>query len=750
MAEGREGREPRVCLALVWHMHQPHYENPKTDELELPWVRLHGTKDYFDMAALAEPFPGVRFTINVVPSLIEQIDGYATGKYRDRYLDLSRRGPAELDPAERRFVEENFFSANEATMISRYPRYTELHRRFKNRVRGRQASLFSETELRDLIVLFNLAWIDPSFFADPELKRLANKGRHFLEEDKHLVLDRQLEILRSIVPLYRRLSEAGRIELSASPYYHPILPLLLDSDCAREALPGISLPRARILFPEDFDDQVKRGLDQHEAVFGTRPAGMWPPEGAVSDAAVRRLANHGVRWAASDEEILYRSRLAGGDPDPRHAYLLGDGQRDVALIFRDKRLSDLIGFSYMNWNPKEAARDFVAQVLRAAGQPAAGQPAANRPAGEEPASGRAGSGVPPLVAVILDGENCWEYYPEDGLFFLRELYQLLDRHPEIEMVTVGDYLRRYPPTRRIERLFAGSWINHNFAIWIGHPEDNAAWDLVTRTRAAVGEAAATRPPEDPGVAAARRHLAIAEGSDWFWWFGDDHTSAHIEVFDQLFRAHLSAAYEAIGLVAPVELRGAIKGRFGQPRADEQVPVRFITPQIDGRVTHFYEWKLAGRTEATHGGGAMHAGEADLRALHYGFDHTHLFVRVDVSDRLLKQRPAIETVVLEITQPRRVRVQVELNPSDGNPRPARFLKFEEGGFRPEASAAVCAVDQVVEVGVPFAELGVKNGDTVELAVLRLQGERTVETLPARSPIVFPAPGSDFEAIMWSAS
>jgi alpha-amylase/alpha-mannosidase (GH57 family) len=699
------------------------------------------------MAAVAEPYTGVRFTINVVPSLIEQIESYTHGRRTDRYLDLSRRGPAELNPAERRFVEENFFSANESTMIARYPRYSELHRRFKNRARGRRASLFDDSELRDLIVLFNLVWIDPSFFTDPELKRLADKGRDFVEEEKHLVLDRQLEILGSIVPLYRRLSEAGRIELAASPSYHPILPLLLDSDSAREALPAIRLPRARIQFPEDFDDQVQSAHDRHEKVFGVRPAGMWPPEGAVSDAAVRRLAAHGVRWAASDEEVLQRSRLKAGEPDPRHAYLLGDGERDVALIFRDKRLSDLIGFSYMNWNPSEAARDFVAQVVRAADQ---------RPAsGVERAAEVKDDAAPPLVAVILDGENCWEYYPEDGIFFLRELYQLLDHHPQIEMVTVGDYLRRYPPARRIERLFAGSWINHNFAIWIGHPEDNAAWDLVARTRAAVGEAAAKRPPEDRGLLAAKRHLAIAEGSDWFWWFGDDHASAHIEVFDQLFRAHLTAAHEAIGEVPPVELSGAIKGRFGKRRADEQVPVRFVAPHLDGRVTHFYEWKLAGRAEAGLGGGAMHGAEGDLQALHYGFDLTHLFVRVDVSGRVLALRPAgtgsaAEKVVLEITQPRRARVQVELSPADGKPRPAQIFKFEDGTFRAAASSAVCAVEQVVEIGVPFADLGVKNGDTVELAVLRMQGERTVETLPARSPVVFAAPGSDFEAIMWSAS
>ncbi|HWN83060.1 MAG TPA: glycoside hydrolase family 57 protein, partial [Candidatus Udaeobacter sp.] len=537
---------PRVCLALVWHMHQPHYENPLTGQFELPWVRLHGTKDYYDMAAVTEGYPGVRCTINVVPSLLDQIADYAAGRRTDRFLELSRRGPAELDPAERVFVEENFFSANEGTMIGRFPRYAELHRRWKQRLPGRPGGLFSDPELRDLIVLFNLAWIDPSFFTDPELKRLADKGREFTEAEKHWVLDKHLEILRGIVPLYRRLQEGGRIELSVTPYYHPILPLLLDSESAREAMPDVRLPRARIQLPEDCDEQVRSAVAAYTAAFGRPPAGMWPSEGSLSDAVARRLPGHGLRWAASDEEVLAHSTLESGGPDLRSAYLVGDGRTggaDLALIFRHKRLSDLIGFSYMHWDPKEAARDFVEQVRRAADPPL--------PPGDPP----------PLVPVILDGENCWEYYPEDGRYFLQELYQLLDHHPEVEMVTVSDYLVRYPPRRRIERLFAGSWINHNFAIWIGHPEDNLAWDLLLRTRSAVIEAAAGRPDSDPGVLAARRHLLIAEGSDWFWWYGDDHHSAHIEVFDQLFRAHLVAAHEAVGLVAPAELRGAIKGSF---------------------------------------------------------------------------------------------------------------------------------------------------------------------------------------------
>jgi hypothetical protein len=420
--------------------------------------------------------------------------------------------------------------------------------------------------------------------------------------------------------------------------------------------------------------------------------------------------------------------------------------RELAIVFRHKRLSDLIGFSYMTWDPKDAARDFAQKVLEAAAAPARG--------GEEPAGGEGGE-APPLIAVILDGENCWEHYPEDGRCFLRELYGLLGPHPEIEMVTVSDYLHRYPPGRRIEHLRAGSWINHNFAIWIGHPEDNTAWDLVARTRAAIESAKASLPAGDPRLATARRHLLAAEGSDWFWWFGEEHSSAHDHVFDQLFRARLTAAHEALGIVPPAELGAAIKGRFGGRRQDEQVPVRFMRPTLDGQVTHFYEWKLAGRVEAAKSGGAMQAVAGKLQALHYGFDRAHLYLRVDALAEGGSEAGAGgrgEILAVEITQPRRSRIELDTTrgAENGAVRPARLFRYENGGFVPVPSQAAFAARQVIEIEVPFAELAIQPGDTIELAVLRVEGGRTVESLPARSPVVFVAPGDDFEATMWSAS
>ncbi len=706
------------------------------------------------MVALADAFDGLRFTVNIVPSLIEQIDDYVSGRRSDRYLDLSRRPTIELDAEERRFVVENFFSCNEANMIGRYPRFAELHHRQRHRVRGREADLFTDGEMRDLVLLFNLAWIDPSFLTDPDLKLLADKGKDFSEEEKQFVLDRQLEILAGIVPLYRRLAEKGTIELSTSPAYHPILPLLLDSESAREAMPYVVLPRTRLSYPDDFDYHVVHGREIYERAFGVRPAGMWPSEGSISDSAVRRLIQHGVRWLASDEGVLARSRLAGNDPpDPRHPYLVeADGER-AALIFRNQRLSDLIGFTYMHWNPAAAAADFVEEVVRAGRlRPMAG-------------------GRPPLVPVILDGENCWEHYPEDGIFFLRELYSRLAGDPRIETVTVSDYLERHPPERRIDRVYAGSWINHDYTIWIGHPEDNAAWDLLAATRATLerhtppewswrqmAAAAASEPaaaasgsPERPALAKAWRHLYIAEGSDWFWWYGDEHWCNHLDVFDQLFRGHLIAAYEALGLEVPPECMRAIKGRFGRLPSSEQVPVRFIAPSIDGRVTHFYEWKLAGQVDATQNGATMRIGARELSHLHYGFDLDHLYLRVDGVEKFSQTSNEEERRLwIELSRPQRVRIELSLAPADGRRRQPLVFSHDDGGFRRRETEGVYAVRDVMEVEIPFAELAVSHGDTVEVAVMLVHDGRTLEALPSHGPLVFRAPDPDFEATMWSAS
>ena len=391
--------------------------------------------------------------------------------------------------------------------------------------------------------VLRIAWIHPlAFERDADLRALLDKGRHFSEAEKTWLLDKQLEILRQILPLHRRLAESGQVELTTTPFFHPILPLLFDKKLAREAMPHVKLPRYSGGYPEDAATHVQRAVDFHTRLFGAAPRGMWPAEGSVCQSMIPLLAENGIRWIATDEGILSQSTQGfvsrdeqGHVRNPGHLYrpyLVKEGGKELAIVFRDHALSDRIGFHYQRSAGEEAADDFLKHLhgIRQA-----------VPARE-----------PVLVSVILDGENCWEHYPGGGVSFLRSLYARCTSTPGIRSVRLGEYLEKQPPRDTLPRLFAGSWIHHNFAIWIGHEEDNTGWDALHNAREHL-RARAQQPhiPQDK-VRQAWEEIYIAQGSDWFWWYGDDHHSAQDELFDHLFRKHLQNVYLLLGDTPPPE------------------------------------------------------------------------------------------------------------------------------------------------------------------------------------------------------
>ncbi|MBI4716130.1 MAG: glycoside hydrolase, partial [Nitrospirae bacterium] len=392
-------------IAFVWHMHQPYYKDVVTGKFILPWVRLHGIKDYYDMAAILEDYPAVHQTFNLVPSLMEQIQDYLRG-VKDEYQEMTLKPAADLTPTERIFVLRNFFALNWDQMVFPHPRYRDLLEKRghdgSEKAMERAARRFSTQDLLDLQVWFNLSWFDPLFKdGDPLLRELIRKGTDFTEEEKTAVMEKQLEVLGMILPEYRKLAERGQIEVTASPYYHPILPLLCDTQIARVALPGLPLPKQRFRQPDDARTQIQKAVAFHKSVFGVLPAGMWPSEGSVSEEILPMLTEAGIRWIATDEEILARSLdvhfhrglgEGGAVPEPLyHPYLLERDNRSLAIIFRDHQLSDLIGFVYSKWDPVKAAEDLIGRLHRIR-------------------TDLSGHSDPPLVSIILDGENAWEYY----------------------------------------------------------------------------------------------------------------------------------------------------------------------------------------------------------------------------------------------------------------------------------------------------------------------------------------------------
>ncbi len=688
-----------LSIAFIWHMHQPYYRDVATGACSMPWVRLHAAKDYVDMVARLEAYPGMHQTVNIVPSLLDQLQAYLPpSNGSDLFLDLSRKMAAELTADEQRFVLQWFFLANRPHMIDPYPRYRDLLA--KRGDAADPASLeeaqrrFRAQDYRDLQVWFNLAWIDPWLRAqEPGLAQLAAKGAHFTEEEKQRVLEAQLSMVARVIPTYRAMAERGQIELSSSPYYHPILPLLCDLQAARAALPQLPLPQRAFRHPEDARWQIREGLARHAEVFGRPPAGLWPSEGSVSEEAVAAVIDAGIRWIATDEDILWRTVRTGRNPEALYRpHMVRRPQGEVAMLFRDRELSDLIGFVYSRWRPQEAAADFLRR-LRMIDEQTRGAP------------------EPSLVTVILDGENAWESYPEDGQAFLSALYGALAVDSRFRCVTVSEFLSRYPLDRApsLPPLHSGSWIDANLATWIGHPEKNAAWDQLALAREALA------PLREDGrlEPAAWRSFCIAEGSDWMWWFGDTHFSAQAEEFDRLFRTHLANSYRLAGLPVPDALNRPIR-RPGQGAAT--APTGWIRPTIDGRESSYYEWLFAGWLSLVPPSGAMQPGAHVLHRLHFGSDGRTGFFRVDLDQDALA-RLADWSIGLSLGS-----LQLIIRPDASGTARA----ISEGG---DALPVECASGRVLELAVPLTLAAAAADDPLSVTLSLSASGKPLERYPA---------------------
>jgi len=731
-------------LAILWHMHQPYYEDPLTGEHLLPWVRLHALKDYYGMAALTREFPTVRMTFNLVPSLLVQLEAFADNRARDRDLELTLKPAETLDESDIDAILETFFHAQRQRMIDVYPRYAELLARRGGSMptaadRRAAAARFSRDDLRDLQVWHKLAWLDPYYLdGDPRVRRLVDQGRGFTEDDKQALRAVELELLNAVIPEYRDARARGQVELSTSPFFHPILPLLCDSDIYLRTHPDARRPRRRFIHPEDAAEQLQRAVSNHTRLFGAPPLGLWPSEGSVSDAMVPLAAAAGFEWMATDEQILAKSlgiaftRDSWGhveQPDRLYApYRVRAGGASIACAFRDHSLSDLIGFTYSGWGADAAADDFVRRIADA-----------GRAYGQRTGGGEA------TIPVILDGENAWEHFEGGGRPFLRALYRRLTNHPDIRTVTMTEACQA--PGWELTSIFPGSWIDANFYIWIGHADDQRAWSQLADARAALDAATV-----DAGaVAAARDAVLIAEGSDWFWWYGDDHSSAHDQEFDDLFRRHLRNVYRLLQQPVPDELY-ASNISTGQVTARQTEPRRLLAPTLDGEETSYFEWLAAGSVSVSAAGGAMHRTDAPpgiVTAVRFGFDEERLYVRIDGSRPMVDVLAAGCDVSLKFLQPAGVRFCVSqvvgrLHGAFWD-RPAAAPDWTER----RAGASAVAVGAILELALPWAELGASRRDPVAFFVAVDRGDTEQERHPAQQPITVAMPDASFLARLWTA-
>jgi alpha-amylase/alpha-mannosidase (GH57 family) len=539
----------RLPVVLLWHMHQPQYRDALTGEYVQPWTALHALKDYSDMAAHLEDNPRARAVVNFTPVLIEQIEALALQVAQHLAGGAPLRDPVlaslvgELpEPAEARLtLVRALLRAQRAQMIEPLPPLRELADIAATLATAGRIAYASDAFIRDLSVWYHLAWTGESIRrSDARVAALMARERDFTPDDRRAMLGVIGDTLASIIPRYRALAGAGRCELAVSPYSHPILPLLCDFGAARESLPGSPLPQhaAYAGGQERAAWHMEEAVRVFERAFGTRPAGCWPSEGAISQAALEIIDRHGFAWAASSAGVLRASLEARAGEVAWAAQALDrpyrlPGQR-LQCWFRDDGLSDLIGFTYATWHGDDAVAHLVAGLEELA----------------QRHSGSAGH----AVLIALDGENAWEHYPQNGYHFLRALYAALATHPQLELTTLAALsAREAVPPAPLPHVRAGSWVHSTLATWMGDADKNAAWDLLCEAKLAFDRVMAGGSLGGDARAAAERQLAQCESSDWFWWFGDYNPAEAVAQFDLLFRRQLTILYRMLALAPPAIL-----------------------------------------------------------------------------------------------------------------------------------------------------------------------------------------------------
>ena len=716
-------RVKKLSLAVYWHMHQPVYELEGT--YLMPWVRLHAVKDYLDMVLILEKFPKLKLNFNVVPALIDAIIDYSGNGYNDIHSQLSVSDTDKLTSEEKAFIINNFFSSRYETMIYRSETYKNL---FQKRFSKESVSYeeFSPQELSDLMALFNLVWIDPVHFERyPELQALWNKQTGYTQDDRIRILEIQKQIIKEIIPAYKKYIQTGRIELTTSPYYHSILPILVDLKASLKSVITTEGLPSTLGMLDDAKYQVKSALDRVEEVFGIRPKGMWPPELCLGPKTLNLLAKEGIRWTISDEGILASSinfdfirDFKGNLNDPYHllkVYNYKTRDSDIDIIFRDRSIPNLINFEYAGINSKMAAGDLYEKIKMIQNKLLV-SPDENH-----------------LLTIASDCENCWENYQNDGKEFLETIYSLIENDETLETVLISDYIENDNHKKPLNKIYSGSWIDKTFQFWIGEPEKNKAWSYLKKTKEDF-ENFVKQEGANPNINYAKRELLIAEGSDWFWWYGEPNNSGQDFVFDYMYRERLKNVYTILGKNYPEYLDNTI---ITAVEAPFKYPRRSITPKLDGLNSSIDDWYNAGSLTLIDG--PVYRENKNVDKINFGCDNENIYFRLHVNkgsgeisftDRI-NQFYIYTRNATEVSN----RAYIRLISKTDNPYPILLEKFEHeltltligDTLYPPRLASVLhpnmwtldnpegikiVYEDVIDICIPFDLIGVKSGESLE--------------------------------------
>lgn len=574
-------------------MHQPYYKDDILERYLMPWVFLHAIKDYYEIPWLCDKY-GFKSTINIVPSLMVQLDDYAQDLSCDDLLKTILKPVASLSDDEKSLIKKQCFYANKENMIAPLSRYYELFEA--------KDETFSDDDYLDLEVLFILSWCGNYLRQTNDVvARLIKKMRGFSHEDKLDLMENLRAFVSEIMSKYKELEQKGTIDIFTTPFYHPITPILLNHNAPKEA--NSQTPVAEMEdMPSYAEEHTKQAVKIYKEKFGKSPIGFWPSEGAVSEETLKLFSQNGIEIACTDEEILFGSKTNLRRQDLYRPYSFHIEGKTIKVFFRDKPLSDLIGFTYASVNHVRAVDEFIENLRKIYDA----------------------CDFDPSVCVFLDGENAWEYYPNNAYDFFCELYSRLNDCDWVNSMRLSE-AKDMPTDLELQKIKPGSWIGGSLNTWMGHREKNLAWELLSLTCSDF-ESFKDELDEKSRLQA-KKEIMIAQGSDWFWWYGDDHYTLLASEFDALFRRHLQNVYFLAKKEIPKEILVPIKKEGKSALSKNRKPSGFISPTIDGKDRGFFEWTGSGRIDLSSGYSVMDSSAVYIETVEYGIDAKNLYFRI---------------------------------------------------------------------------------------------------------------------------
>lgn len=717
----------KLSIAFYWHMHQPVYQLTPDGDYLMPWVRLHAVKDYLDMLLIIDNFKKLKLNFNLVPLLLDTFIEYGEKEYHDIHSRLTITSISDLTNDDKEFILNNFFDANYSSMIFPHEYYNELYQK-RFATENANISAFSDEEYSDIMAWFNLAWIDSTYKKlFPEFEKLLEKKKGYTLSDRIEIIELHRKIIRMIIPKYKEYLENGKIEITTSPYYHPILPILLDIKSSQKKLASIDSALVNLNTEEDAKNQTKYALDRMEHLFGKRPVGIWPPEHGVSAQTLEMFKELGVQWTISDEGVLASSidfgfvrDFKGYLEDPyflMKSYKYKTKNSNIQMIFRDSVIPNLISFEYANHDPKVAANDLYDRI-KVIQNKIQNSPDKNH-----------------LLTIALDGENCWENYSEDGSTFLNQIYSMIEEDETLETVLISDYLKKEKYHKELKKIHTGSWINRNFQLWVGEPIKNLAWTYLKRVKEDFDEFVKENP-NNKNIELAQRELMITQGSDWFWWYGEPNDSGQDHIFDYLFREHLKNVYRCLGLKPPEYLDFPIISTFTKP---SRYPRDTISPKIDGvQEANDEEWLNAGCIDVPEC--PMLEGTKLFERICYGSDENNFYLRLYLTDffknnfstnpilhqmyiymrnndkkqfqspvRLINKTENISPIMRE-----KFHNELRISMMDDKLYPMRLTRAMQGGLwtMQDTKDIKMVYQNVIDVSIPFDSIDVDSGQKLE--------------------------------------